>query len=184
MDEAFEVKERVRSFLSTSERLLWSGKPQQGFVLRANDVFIIPFGLFWTFVTVGGGIAAARESVLGVLFLAPFLLAGSYLLVGRFWLDARQRHNTLYAVTDQRVIIVSGIFSRSVKSLNLRTLSDITVNERSNGSGTISFGAFSPMATAALSMPGWPGVEVPPMFYLQSCVREVSDLIRRAQSQV
>jgi hypothetical protein len=67
----------------------------------------------------------------------PFVAVGLHFIVGRFFVDAQQRANTFYGVTNQRVIIVSGILNSKVKSLNLRTLSDLTRDERSNGKGSI-----------------------------------------------
>jgi len=69
----------------------------------------------------------------------PFVLVGLYIVVGRFFVDARTRGRTFYGVTSERIIIISGVFSRQTKSLQLRTLSDISLTERADGSGTITF---------------------------------------------
>ena len=87
----------------------------------------------------------------------PFVLVGLYLIVGRFWVDAKQRAETYYALTDSRVIIVSGVFSRSTRSLSTRTLSDVAMTKKKNGSGTISFGPVNPMY-AWWGIAGWPGM--------------------------
>jgi hypothetical protein len=42
-------------------------------------------------------------------------------------------------VTSDRVIINSGLFRPTTQSRSLRTLSDVTMRERSDGSGTIAF---------------------------------------------
>jgi Bacterial PH domain len=174
----------IRSELGPGEHLLWAGRPRQGFVLRAIDGFLIPFSLLW------GGFAIFWEVMVvesgGPWFFAlwgiPFVVIGLYLIIGRFWLDSRQRAHTFYGVTSERVVIVSGLFSRQTKSLSLETLSDVTLTERSDGSGTITFGPLPPFygwyATA-----GWPGFGYPfvPSFDLACEVRPVYEIIQRAQ---
>ena len=123
MDHATE-QEMTRE-LSPTERLLWAGRPLNGLRFRPADVFLIPFSLLW------GGFAIFWEwsvfnsnaPFLFLLWGIPFVLVGLYFIVGRFVVDARQREKTCYGVTNERVIIVSGIFSRKVKTLSLRTLS-------------------------------------------------------------
>jgi hypothetical protein len=155
--------------LRQNERLLWSGQPVQGFRLCAADFFLIPFSLLW------GGFAIFWEtSVIRVgapfffmLWGIPFVLVGLYLIFGRFFIDAWQRAKTFYAITDNRIIIVSGIFSRNTRSLNIRTLSDISLSEKSNGGGTISFGPINPMF-GWWGSTSWPGMGryLPPSFNL------------------
>jgi hypothetical protein len=96
--------------------------------------------------------------------------------------DARQRAVTYYALTDQRVIIISGLFSRQVKSLPLRTLSDLSLTEKSAGRGTITFGAAPPWATWMSSTP-WPGMSgsEAPSFDDIPNVRDVYNALQNAQ---
>jgi len=170
--------------LDGGESLLWSGRPRQGLVLRPSDAFVIPFSLMW------GGFAVFWEaSVLErdaplffVLWGIPFVLVGLYMIGGRFFADARLRGRTFYGLTSSRVIIVSGLFSRRVKSLSLRTLSDVTLSERADRSGTISFGPTTPWSSWAGSMP-WPGTsqQQAPAFELIAEARSVYNKIREAQ---
>jgi hypothetical protein len=76
-----------------------------------------------------------------LLWGIPFVLVGVYLIVGRFFVDAWQRDKTYYGVTNERIIIVSGHLNRKVKTLDLGALSDLSLTERSDRSGTITFGA-------------------------------------------
>ena len=55
-------------------------------------------------------------------------------------MDAKKRANTIYGITPDRIIIKSGIFSRDIKSLNIRTLSDVTINQKADNTGTITLG--------------------------------------------
>ena len=112
-------------------------------MLRDSDVYAIPFSLIW------GGFAIFWEiSVLSddapitfKLFGLPFVGVGLYLIFGRFIFDAIQRSKTYYGVTNERVIIISQLFGKKIKSLDLRTLSEISLDEKPDGSGTITFGS-------------------------------------------
>lgn len=64
---------------------------------------------------------------------------GLYLIVGRFVVDDVRRARTLYAVSDRRVVVLSGLWTREVKSVWLRTLPEITVRE-GRRLGTIELG--------------------------------------------
>jgi len=103
------------------------------------------------------------------------------MVIGRFFFEARQRANTYYAVTAERVLIVSGIFSRTVKSLNLRTLSDISLSEKASGEGTITFGPQNPFATSFGG--NWPGAsqQLGPRFDLIANAKSVYQIIQSAQ---
>jgi hypothetical protein len=87
------------------------------------------------------------------LWGVPFVLVGLYLIVGRFFADAKLRSKTHYGLTNQRIIIVSGLFSRTTKSLQLRTLSDVSLDESNGSFGTITFGPAAPWWVGAA---GWP----------------------------
>jgi hypothetical protein len=128
--------------LTPGERIIWSGKPQQGLLLRSSDIFFIPFSLLW-----GGGaffwgytvITDYGPSLLS-LFGIPVMLLGIYVIVGRFFVDAALRGKTYYALTNERAIIVSGFLNRNVQSINLKTLTEVNNSTRRNGKGTITFG--------------------------------------------
>ena len=179
-----DVTSPIGRELSASERVLWSGQPKQGLSLRGADALMIPFSLLW------GGFAFYWEwSVINsnaplffTLWGIPFVAAGIYLIVGRFFADAWQRTRTHYAVTNERVLIVDGSASSTVTSLSLRTLADMTLSEASDGEGSIYFGA-SNMPAAIRSFSGWPGMKsrVGPQFDRIPGARGVRDIIQRAQ---
>lgn len=179
-----ETESVIQGRLASGERLLWNGRPVQGIVFRAADAFMIPFSLLW-----GGfalfweysAISRDRAPWFFMFWGIPFVAIGLHFIFGRFWVDAKQRANTSYGVTNQRVIIVSGILSKQIKSLSLRSLSDLSLDEKSNGTGIISFGASS-FPTWWTSGMAWPGMPSPiPTFELTENARTVFDLIRKAQ---
>ena len=170
--------------LSASESLLWNGRPQQGLLLRPMDALFIPFSLFWAgfalfweFSVVAGG-----APFFFMLWGIPFLAVGAYITVGRFFVDAYIRSKTRYGVTNERVLLVGGLFNRTVKTISLRTLGEISLQEHSNGYGTITFGSSLPFAAWGRGF-AWPGMEqrLPPAFDHIPEAKYVYDLIRRTQ---
>ncbi len=167
--------------LGRNEKVLWTGAPRQGLVLRPMDAFVIPFSVVWA-----GGVLSITmvpkfpQPPMFALFHALFLAVAFYITIGRFIVDIWVRARTTYAVTNERVIIQSGAFTPTVKSLNLRTLSDITLSERPNGSGTITFGPGNPWGAWGNGM-RWPGMPQAPMFDGVPAARSIYELIRDAQ---
>jgi hypothetical protein len=181
---AAEANSIVQRELGSQERLLWAGKPRAGLVFRPLDAFLIPFSLLW------GGFALFWEySVLNSgapfffsLWGIPFVLVGLYFIFGRFLVDERQREKTVYGLTNERVIIISGLHTRTVKSLNLRTLSDVSLNERPDKSGTITFGRCDPYSWWFQGLGWWPGMPgATPAFELIPRAKEVYETLLAAQ---
>ena len=111
---------------------------------------MIPFSLLWCGFAIfweSSVLNAEKAPTFFAFWGLPFVAMGIYMVIGRFFVEARQRASTFYAVTEERVLIVSGLLSRTVKSLNLRTLSDISLSEKGSGEGTITFGPQNPFAT-------------------------------------
>jgi hypothetical protein len=180
-----EIPRDIANELAPAEKVLWAGQPRQGVVLRAVDAFLIPFSLLW-----GGfaifwevSVATTRAPPFFLLFGAVFVVIGLYLIFGRFFFDARQRRRTFYAVTSERVVIVSGVLGRTVKSIDLRTLGEMSLAERGDGSGTIVFGSTSAFDWMQGGIAGWPGSNArqASRFELISDVRRVYETIRKAQ---
>ena len=132
----------VEPLLEPDERLIWSGQPRGGIRFELSDLFYVPFSLlwagfafFWNFaVWQSGGPLFAR------LFGIPFVLVGIYIVVGRFVYDALRRKNTYYALTNQRVMILTQLFSRKLQSIRIGLIDPISIDVGGNGVGTIAFG--------------------------------------------
>jgi len=179
------AEQAVERELGGGERLLWSGMPRQGFQIRASDIFMIPFSLMWggfAFFWEYSVLVSNRAPFFFTLWGAPFVLVGIYMIVGRFFVDSYQRSQTYYGLTDERALILSGLLTREVKSLSLQNLNEISLNERSDGSGNILFGSISPMYAMWYGT-AWPGMSrrLVPSFELIDDVRKVYDLIKQAQ---
>jgi hypothetical protein len=152
---------------SANERLRWSGQPKHRLQLRSSDAFVIPFSLLWGGFAVfwEGGVLSSGAPCFVILWGIPFVAMGVSITVGRFFVDADTRARTWFAVTNERVLIISGRFTRTVKSLPLRTLPEITSEQRNDESGTIPSGRAtrSHPGIVASPDPAWSSGSRPPL---------------------
>jgi hypothetical protein len=175
----------IQNLLAPGEQMLWSGQPRSGLAFRGSDALAIPFSLMW------GGFAffweysvfQSNAPLFFRLWGVPFVLVGLYLIVGRFFLDAWTRRKTHYALTENRALIVCGLFSRRTTSLDLQTLSNVSLSEGSGGEGTITFGTPDTSRSPFSGLPGWPGASArdEPRFDLIQNAKGVFAMIRDAQ---
>lgn len=146
--------ERIESYLASDERLIWQGEPQKGVILKPSDAYMIPFSLMWCGFAIFWEWSVVKDGApfFFRLWGVPFVAVGLYFVFGRFVYDAFLREKTQYAVTNQRVLIVSGLFRPEIKSLDLRNLGEMSLNLSSNDRGTIAFG--TPVMSRRKSWPG------------------------------
>ena len=174
----------LNEHLLAGERILWSGRPAQGFLLTSRDAALIPMSLLW------GGFAVFWEAMVVTqqktpsffaLWGIPFLLIGLYFIVGRFLLDAWIRRGLLYAVTDKRILISrSGPFAKFT-AVSLDRLPDASITENSRGRGTIRFGDPAPLWGRRNSFASWtPALDPTPQFIAIEDARSVFDQVQRA----
>src|SRR6476661_7016829 len=101
-------QDELRREFAPSEEALWTGQPRQGIVFRAPDIFFIPFTLIWCGMAVTAFaamlIAPKGPPLPFAIIPSLFVLIGLYLVFGRFWVDARQRARTFYAVTNDPIV--------------------------------------------------------------------------------
>jgi len=185
MDEQIGL---IQAQLTPGEKLVWSGRPKEGLRLRREDKYMIPFSLFWCGFAIFWNVMVwsqpgAKAPIPFKLFGLPFVLAGLYLVIGRFFVDARMRSRTRYGLTNGSIIIVTGRSTGPVRSLLLRTLNEISLTEKADGSGTITFGP--QLLGGRLAPPGWPGSTryAAPAFEMIEGVKKVYDLIRKTQKE-
>lgn len=176
-------------YLLPGERILWTGRPKRGLVLRPADALLIPFSLLWAGFAVFWNISVWTMSTgdegPGLdfkLFGIPFLVAGFYFVIGRFFHDAAIRKKLVYAVTDQRVLVVKDGRFGKLKSLDLNYLPQLGLNEHRDGTGTITFqdddGYLSkPWRTAGID-PWAPSLTSSSQFSMIDNPRKVYHLIR------
>jgi len=153
----------LRAQLGAGEHLLWTGRPLAG--LRRGDYGRIALVLL---------ACALATPLLWLLLIKPsgsvsvivVGLIALFVSIGHSMGEVLQRSRTVYAVTDRRILVVTGLRSRKIGSYPLRDLSTVTLSEElPDGRGTIRFG---------------PAL----LFDLIERAREVAETVRRAQLAV
>jgi hypothetical protein len=174
----------LRSYLDPGEKLLWMGRPIQGIVFTLLDWYFIPFSVVWLGVALIISLAnlkktaAPVDAVMSVLFIG----IGIYWLIGRFFVDSFYRARLVYGVTDRRAIIASGVFRRSVQSIDLSSLSGLKLEERGDGSGTISFGD-QPGHPRGWHGPEFQASSAGSQFFRVADVKKVYSILREAMQR-
>jgi hypothetical protein len=171
----------IEWLLAGDERLLWRGKPPTGLLLRPSDGYLIPFSLRWCGFALfwEWSVVKSNGPFFFKLWGLAFVAVGLYLVVGRFVVDALLRDKTVYAVTSQRVIILSGLLRPEVKSFDLRNLGEISLTLSAGERGTIAFG--TPLVSNRKLF--WPSDDGRPKLEMIERVGRVYDLIRNAQQK-
>ena len=141
---------RAQSELQSGESLCWTGTADPGRAALSAlpaSIFGIPFAgfaLFWITQAFHATSAMSKSSnnaftngfKLFPLFGLPFLLVGLGIILAPLWAFLKGG-NTVYAVTNQRVMIITGSGNRSVKSLMPADIVSVEHRERPDGSGDI-----------------------------------------------
>jgi hypothetical protein len=176
------LPDEIRRQLGAGEGVLWHGHPRRGWLLRPEDAFAIPFGLAWLGLAVRMPGTSWPFDPVRALFLA----IGCYIAFGRFVVDAYVRARTWYAVTGERILIVSHAFVHTVKSLNVAGLDELRLSERRSGEGTIVFGPDSPAQAFRRRWGGIPCRPQPraPRFEAIPDARRVYESIRGVQRRM
>jgi hypothetical protein len=174
--------DRLRPFLSTNERPIWAGGPQRGIVLQSTDLLQVPIGLFflafalfWEYSVLS--IPRGAPTVFALWGLI-FVVVGLYLAVGRFFYDALLRSRTSYGLTNHRVLILTALGPARLVSRDLENLGPVTVVERPDRRGTITFG--TPVSTSWLAWSRNTAAQTP-MFGMIPDVQGVATKIREAE---
>lgn len=133
--------------LRQGEVLFWREQPRPGALARRSSttfLFGIPFfafAVFWT-IAASGGFSKVKSgsfpSWFPVLWGSMFIIAGAAMLLSPAWAYLKALR-TVYAITDQRAILIVATLRRTVHSFVGQHLVDIHRVENDAGHGDIIF---------------------------------------------
>jgi len=176
--------------LLREEKVIWRGRPKQGFMLTSRDAVLIPVSLVWCGFIIFWESSVLRNPnapIFMVLFGGLFLLIGLFLTVGRFFVDAWIRARVFYALTDRRILILRSRPSIKFQSVSLDRLPEATLDETSQGRGSIRFGPTTEIwkGRSMGGMGSWtPSLDPTPQFLAIDDVKKVfASVQERAQAQ-
>lgn len=122
MHEDFEYSQRNPA-LAAGEAILWRGKPKRSAFIATKSLTMLPIAIVWLCFDSTFIVAALNND--GPWFLIPFMLLhlapvwiwlGSTLTAGKRW------RNTMYYVTNRRIIIQGGFFAVNETSIFYKDL--------------------------------------------------------------
>lgn len=142
-----KLQTKVNGEIKPGEGVFWAGQPNpnrrmlSGFFMW---LFFIPwtaFAVFW--VAMAGGLQLLDGTLKGgfsffPLFGLPFILIGLGGLTSPIWMRINALR-TAYVITNQRVIVISGIFNTKYRSYYPAQIQFIERKERGDGSGDLIF---------------------------------------------
>ena len=131
----------VEAELGDGEKVLWVGEPNP---LRdsVQAIPILLFGVPWTILAVNfmwnWGWRGTGMDFAAVVFNGAFVVVGMAMLLAPAWAYSKARRS-VYAITNERVLMIEGGPSKQVQSYREIGLGDIARKERADGSGDLSF---------------------------------------------
>ncbi len=141
------IEENFIPKLKPNENILWCGAPKRGFLLKDSDMILIPISIIMLgFSFILDYILISYDSPLlykplGVVFT----LIGLYIGFFRLVLDARRRKNTMYCLTNKRILRLDGKHSGQFQTLQLKDIQQLDKTIEKDGSGFILFGTINPL---------------------------------------
>jgi hypothetical protein len=200
--QSASVFEEIRQ---PDETLLWEGDPQQGLILRRSDILLTPIAFCLSILAIAWEGSALVSLITGlrmgdlpvwmpfsliIIFLLglPFFLLAAFLLVGRFYYDRKRRRCTHYLLSNQRIIIFSGMFKkRAQRSIPLTAIKRLYLHPHDNQRASIHFSPDTWLWWIMLGpvwwFPLWLDVEAyqPPVFERIEKGEALFQLIKQAQ---
>ncbi len=172
----------LKAKLMPGERILWDGRPAQGLLFTGRDLLLIPFSIVWLGFIVFWlwNVISQGAPIFFYIWGSLFLVFGMLFLVGRFVLDAQLRSRTIYAVSDQRILILRSAPFAKFTSIDLDRLLEVNLEGDGRSRGHIRFGP-STSLIGSRSFSTWvPSLDPVPQFLGIVAPSTIFELITKA----
>jgi Bacterial PH domain len=128
--------------LHGEERVLWRGQPDVAAYSLRGAWYLIPFSILWCAFAIfweASVLLSGKHNWFFVLWGIPFVALGLYMVFGRLLVARAEARRTHFAITDRRVLIVSGAVRQRVVEIALDDLPPAQLEVDGSGLGTITF---------------------------------------------
>jgi hypothetical protein len=122
------------------DKILWTGRPKNGLLFMPRNALLIPFSVLWggfaifweySVLTMRPRFHAAEAHQSAPIIFPIFGLAlvcvGLLLIFGRFIVDMLVRRQTIYPVTNQRILFLRSWPGNAFATLNIAQLPTLTL---------------------------------------------------------
>jgi hypothetical protein len=133
------IPDEVERELRAGEKTQWIGHPIPAKFAIKEGTPIFLFGIPWTaFVVFWESMAIKSGSLFMPLWGVPFVVVGLYMLTSPLW-EYLRAQRTIYVVSNQRLLILSGLLRRSRRSFAPPDIGSVEVDTDHDGVGSIFF---------------------------------------------
>ena len=120
----------LNDILFEGEQVLWEGKPNKFCYIWRTSGALLPFAIIWLlfdafFIGVTVSTGATGEMFWFLLLFFGFHLMPVWICAGKFIKANAEYKNVVYAITDKRVIIRTGVIGVDFDSINYTDISKI-----------------------------------------------------------
>jgi hypothetical protein len=179
------LHELFQPFLKPGEKIVWTGQPKQGLLIRDADMIAIPmsimlfgFALLLDYLSVAFDVHWITR-VSAVFFSGLFV----YLGVLRFFVAAKRRRYIRYCLTTKRILVITGK-KNMLETLPLGQIERAEITAEKDGSGHISFGNSNPVWPWLLGTFYFSSAPVPGLELIPDLERVYELLVQQLKSQV
>lgn len=139
-----------KPYLQEGEKLLWEGRPDtRTFLFDRQEKFKYALAFGWVLFMLYFVDSTTDEPIMRILgnflseiptlLLVTIIIIFGYFIVGRWFLDAYERRNTVYALSDRRVFIAHSAYGKQ-DMRDMAITPDMAVKFKNEPLGIITFG--------------------------------------------
>lgn len=122
----------LKQILTNGEYIIWSGKPKQSAFIINQALTMFPFALLWLlfdsiFIIGTFSSPVPKEIIIFLIFFFAIHLTPVWIWLSNVLTSKKKWNNTKYAITDRRIIIITGFIGMSYESIYYQDISNVNL---------------------------------------------------------
>ena len=123
------------NWLQPDEKIVWQGRPLATRIFTKNDLYLIPINIFFIWSVLNTYLNYGLDLILAMFFVLVF-----YLAIGRYIHKYFKKKDTIYYITDKRVVIIDDRHKKMLQEMEYSKIKKIEKSIGKNGIGNLTFG--------------------------------------------